>query len=131
MPPVRIWSGLDFALAHGIAAHHLPKTPALAGVQRLQTDDPEQLEEWFLCVVQPFEAAGGSGEQNDLGFCLQRPTKFPAEVVVHVFAQRVKVLDHQDESLAQTVRGVKDGGAGTLFKMISAPISDQFGMCIL
>ena len=121
----------DLAPADLVAAHRPPQTPALPGVQRLQAQDPEQLEERLPRIVQPPETTGGGGEQDDLGLRLQHPAKLPAEVAVDALAQRLQVLDHEHELPAQPIRRLQDGGAGTRLQTLPAPPGGQLGVCIL
>ena len=109
----------------------MPQAPAFARVQRLQADDPEQLEERLPCVVQPFETADGGGKQDDLGLRLQGSSELPAEIVVYVFAQCLQVLDHENELPSQPIRRFEDGGTSALFKVFPAPLGGQVAVRIL
>ena len=103
----------DLALDHVVAADHLPQTPALAGIQRLKAESAEQFEERLLRIVQRLEPTGGGGEKHDLRFRLQHCPQLPSEVVIHVPAEVLQILDHEDELAPQPVRRVKHRGSGT------------------
>ena len=60
----------DLPPTYRVAADRLPQASAVFGIQRIQADDSEQLEEGFTCIIQPLETAGGGSEQDDLGFRL-------------------------------------------------------------
>jgi len=49
----------DFGSARALAAHDFPQATAFIGVQRLQPDDAEHLEERLAHIVEFAEAAGG------------------------------------------------------------------------
>ena len=121
----------DLAFGHRVAAHHSPQAVTLLGIQRLQTDDSEQLEERFPCIVQPLEATGGGGEQDDLGFRLQHLAKFPAEIAIHLPADRLQVLHHEDKLFAEPIRRLQDNRAGALLELPAAPLGRQGGVHVL
>ena len=113
-----------------VARHHLPQATALAGIQRLKTHNPKQLEECMFRVVQLPKTTSGGGEQNDLRFRLQHPAKLPAKVVIHVSTQRLQVLDHEHELFADPVRYLQYCRARAILKFPAAPLGRQGGMHI-
>ncbi len=120
----------DFTSPNIVTRHHLPQAAALAGIQRLQTHDPKQLEERMFRVLQFPKTTGGGGKQNDLGFRLQHSAKLPAEVVVHVSTQRLQVFDHQHEPLAEPIGYLQHSRASTLLEFSAVPLGRQGGVHI-
>ena len=120
----------DHTCPNIVACHHLPQATALTGIQQLQTHNPKQLEECMFRVVQFHKTTGGGGEQNDLGFRLQHRAKLPAEVLIHVSTQRLQVLDHEHELLAEPIRYLQYCRASALLKFPAVPLGRQGGMHI-
>ena len=120
----------DLPSAHRVAADRQPQTSALFGIQRFQLDDSEQLEEWLPRVVQPLEATGGGSEQDDLGLRLQRLAELPSEIFIHVSAQGLQVLDHQDNLPSQPIGRIQGSRASVIFQLLPAPPGRQIGVRI-
>ena len=118
----------DAPCAPVAAAGRLPQAPAILGVQRSQGDRAEQFEEGLARVLQSLETAGGGGDQHDPGFGLQRLAQPPPEIVVHALAQRLKVLDHEDQTSVEAFRRLQDSGAGAIRELALAPAGLQVGM---
>ena len=115
----------DLAPAYGVATDRLPQAAALRRIQGLKTDDPEQLKEWILRVVQALETTGRRGEQDDLRFQLKRLAQLPTEIVVYVVTQSLQVFDHEYKSLSKPIGHVKNGGSGTFIEFPLAPPRSQ------
>ena len=115
----------DLALDHLVAADHIPQAPALAGIQRLKAEGAEQLEERLRRIVQRLEPTGGGGEKHDLRFRLQHRPQLPSEVVIHVPAEVLQVLDHEHDLAPQPVRRVQHRGAGAQIEILASPPSSQ------
>ena len=118
----------DAPCAPVAAACRLPQALAVLGVQRSQGDRAEQFEEGLARVLQSPETAGGGGDQHDPGFGLQRLAQPPPEIVVHALAQRLKVLDHEDQTSVEAFRRLQNGGAGAVCELALAPAGLQVGM---
>ena len=120
--------GLDLATRLLLTADHVPEAPAGVRAQRFELDDPEQLEERPLRIVQSLEPTGRGGQQHDSRLRLQRLAKLPAEVIADIAAERLQVLDHEDDPSVQPVRRLQKGSARTLLDVRVAPPSGQIGV---
>ena len=120
--------GRDRAIRLLVAADHVPEAPAGIRIQRLQLDDPEQLEERPLRIVQSLEPTGRGGQQHDSRLRLQRLAKPPAEIIADVAAQGLQVLDHEDDPPVQPIGRLEKGGARTLLDVRVPPPGGQVGV---
>ena len=118
----------DLALAHHIAADHLPQTTTFFGTQRFQIDNSKQLKKRLFRIIQTLKSTRRSSQQHNPRLGRQRVAQLPAKIVIHIFAERLQIFDHENEFFPQPIRRVQNSIKNPIRERLLAPAIGQIGM---